>query len=78
MTRRELIAAGAAAGFVAGCGPIASRLTPSRTAVEGLDDPERRTMDRIAYGPTSEELSAIRSQGREAWIDRQLAADGEE
>ncbi|RYG31011.1 DUF1800 domain-containing protein [bacterium] len=78
MTRRELIAAGAAAGLVAGCAPIASRLTPARTAVKGLEDPARRTLDRIAYGPSSEDLSAIRSQGREAWIDSQLSKEADE
>ncbi|CAN5643764.1 DUF1800 domain-containing protein [soil metagenome] len=78
MTRRDLLVAGAAAGIVAGCGPLATRFTPARTAVLRLDDPEERVLNRVAYGPSSDDLADLKSLGREAWIDRQLAAAAEE
>lgn len=77
MTRRELIATGAVAGLAVGCAPIAARLTPARTAVVRLDDPEERLLNRIAFGLSSEDLATLRSLGKDAWIDRQLAADFE-
>lgn len=84
MHRRDVLKAGlaaAGAGALGGCNLAIDRVVGVRppggrqTPVKG---PERRLLDRIAFGPTNGEQVRLAELGREAYVVEQLRADREE
>lgn len=81
VNRRDLLKLGAAAGAVAllqGCNkllepveadPLAQKLPEPREV-----QPELRLLNRVAFGPTADDLHSISHLGREGYIDQQLKA----
>jgi len=84
LTRRELIQAGAAGAALgaAGCSPGLKKLAFGPEAKLApppkFEDADAALLNRIGFGPAPGELERLKELGREAYIDRQLAADQEE
>lgn len=80
-TRRELLKGTLLAGgalAATGCGPLLRKAWPLASRSPGPPpepgDPDTRVLNRVTYGATAEDLSELRSLGREAYLERQLAA----
>ncbi|HRK20251.1 MAG TPA: DUF1800 domain-containing protein [Fimbriimonadaceae bacterium] len=84
LTRRELFQAGAAGAVLgaAGCSPGLKKLAfgppPDLEPPAGFEDADAALLYRIGFGPAPGELERLHELGREAYIDRQLAAAEED
>lgn len=84
VTRRELIRAGAAGTVLgaAGCSPRLKELAfgppPKLEPPAGFEDSDAALLNRIGFGPAPGERERLKELGREAYLDRQFAADEDE
>ncbi|MDX2065443.1 MAG: DUF1800 domain-containing protein [Fimbriimonadaceae bacterium] len=81
ISRRDLFRLGAIGGagtLLTGCAEVSRRLSPEVGAAKvptGSVEPELRLANRLAFGPSGNDLVELRELGREAWIRRELAAN---
>lgn len=81
ISRRDALALGLAAGgaaLLAGCSDVSRRISPEGKALKtptGNVSEEVRLANRLTFGPQGNDLAEIKTLGRKAWLDKQLAAD---
>ena len=81
ISRRDALALGLAAGgaaLLAGCSDVSRRISPEGKALKtptGNVSEEVRLANRLTFGPQGNDLSEIKTLGRKAWLDKQLAAN---
>ncbi len=78
VSRRQLLGVGASAAAtlgLGGCGPMLRRMSHrQRQATEPISAPapERRMIERVCFGVTAADLTALRDLGREKFVDTHL------
>ena len=85
MDRRDVLKLGAAAtvsAALAGCSKIAPRFGDGSDKVVALPkrdvSPELRLLNRLGFGPRQGDIARVAAMGREAYVESQITANGDE
>ncbi|MCH8978522.1 MAG: DUF1800 family protein, partial [Armatimonadetes bacterium] len=76
LTRRQALGLMAGAGVVGGCSGSGSEKPVRLPTIE--TDPDARFLSRAGFGPKPGDIEELRSKGREAWLEEQLAPTSKE